>query len=156
MMYWVSLHLPCLKTVVGIELTILHSTILNRIPYNGGKVKIFIICHILKNNITCILITDLGCSFLTEQCTNQSVFPYLCNTSEKQLVCTYDHLTKVCMHNYNNTLNYLLCMWYNWWTVSLVNRDVIHIGGHFKLANRAILIASLHCFMMLHNTCDYK
>ena len=39
--------------------------------------------------------TDLGCSFLTEQCTSQSVFPYLCNTSETQLVCTYDHLTKV-------------------------------------------------------------
>ena len=42
--------------------------------------------------------TDLGCSFLTEQCTSQSVFPYLCNTTETQLVCTYDHLTKVCMH----------------------------------------------------------
>ena len=37
----------------------------------------------------------LGCSFLTERCTNKSVFPYLCNTNETQLVCTYDHLSKV-------------------------------------------------------------
>ena len=35
-----------------------------------------------------------------ERCTNESVFPYLCDTSETQLVCTYDHLTKVCHYNY--------------------------------------------------------
>ena len=40
----------------------------------------------------------LGCPFLTERCTNKSVFPYLCDTSETQLVCTYDHLSKVRMY----------------------------------------------------------
>ena len=45
----------------------------------------------------CLLFTTgLGCGFLTEPCTNQSVFPYLCNTSATQLLCTYDHLSKVC------------------------------------------------------------
>ena len=44
----------------------------------------------------CLFTTGLGCAFLTEPCTNQSVFPYLCDPSATQLLCTYDHLSKVC------------------------------------------------------------
>ena len=43
------------------------------------------------------IITGLGCDFFTEQCNNHNIFPYLCDTSVAQLVCTYDHLTKVCI-----------------------------------------------------------
>ena len=68
--------------------------IYNRIPYNGAKVKIV---TSYESYIMHLRIPDLGCDFLTERCTDQSVFPYLCNTSETQLVCTYDHLTKVRM-----------------------------------------------------------
>ena len=42
-----------------------------------------------------IHITGLGCDFFNEQCSNHIIFPYLCDTSVAQLVCTYDHLTKV-------------------------------------------------------------
>ena len=45
----------------------------------------------------CIFYTGLGCSFLNEQCTNKSVYPYLCGPSDNQQVCTADHLTKVCI-----------------------------------------------------------
>ena len=38
--------------------------------------------------------------------------------------------------------------------ISLANWDLMHFGGHFSLANR--MIFSVHCFMTLHNTCDYK
>ena len=41
--------------------------------------------------------TGMGCDFLTEQCNDHSIFPYLCDISMTQLVCTYDHLTKVCL-----------------------------------------------------------
>ena len=47
------------------------------------------------NKLSILCVIGLGCSFLTERCTNKSVFPYLCDTNEIQLVCTYDHLTKV-------------------------------------------------------------
>ena len=33
--------------------------------------------------------------------------------------------------------------WYIWRTISLANWDVMHIGGDFRLPNRAIL--SVHC-----------
>ena len=39
--------------------------------------------------------TDLGCSFLTEKCTNKSIYPYLCNVSAYPVTCTSDHLSKV-------------------------------------------------------------
>ena len=50
--------------------------------------------------------TGLGCSFLSQQCTNKTVYPYLCDgsidPSEEQFLmrrgrstCTYDHLSKV-------------------------------------------------------------
>ena len=51
------------------------------------------------------LMTGLGCDFLTEPCNDRSTFPYLCDTSPTQLVCTYDHLTKVC--NYCNVIVYI-------------------------------------------------
>ena len=54
--------------------------------------KAFVVFMYLKANSFAI---GLGCDFLTERCSHQSVFPYLCDTSETQLVCTYDHLTKV-------------------------------------------------------------
>ena len=41
-----------------------------------------------------------------------------------------------------------------WRTISMVNWDVMHIGAHLSYANRAIL--SVHCFMTLHDACDYK
>ena len=50
------------------------------------------------------LMTGLGCDFLTEPCNDRSTFPYLCDTSPTQLVCTYDHLTKVC--SYYNVIVY--------------------------------------------------
>ena len=46
------------------------------------------------------------------------------------------------------------CTRYIWRTISLANRDVMHIGEHFNLAKRVTL--SVHCFVTLHNTCDYK
>ena len=42
-----------------------------------------------------LLITGLGCSFLTEQCTNKSVYPYLCDENANPEICTSDHLSKV-------------------------------------------------------------
>ena len=53
--------------------------------------------------------TGLGCAFLTERCTNKSVFPYLCDARELQLVCTYDHLTKVHTTMYLPTVHYIFC-----------------------------------------------
>ena len=52
----------------------------------------------LANLRTSLFTSGLGCAFLTEQCTNKSVFPYLCDP-ETELVCTYDHLSKVCIHS---------------------------------------------------------
>ncbi|XP_065916878.1 uncharacterized protein [Dysidea avara] len=37
---------------------------------------------------------DLGCAFLTERCVNESVYPYLCDASSDEVMCTYDHLSK--------------------------------------------------------------
>ena len=51
------------------------------------------------------LMTGLGCDFLTEPCNDRSTFPYLCDTSPTQLVCTYDHLTKV--RSYCNVIVYI-------------------------------------------------
>ena len=53
--------------------------------------------------------TGLGCDFLTEPC-NDRTFPYLCDTSLPQLVCTYDHLTKVC--SYCNVIVYIYMRMY--------------------------------------------
>ena len=50
----------------------------------------------------------LGCAFLTERCTNKSVFPYLCDTSNRELMCTYDHLTKVCLTTTLSSVRYSL------------------------------------------------
>jgi len=50
-------------------------------------------------------ILGLGCLFLTRQCTDRTVYPYLCDPSENQPICTPDHLSKVynmltvCMQN---------------------------------------------------------
>ena len=41
------------------------------------------------------VITGLGCSFLTEQCANSSVYPYLCDINTNPVMCTPDHLSKV-------------------------------------------------------------
>ena len=65
--------------------------------------------------------TGLGCAFLNERCTNHSVFPYLCDTRDTQLICTYDHLTKVrtvCMYRHwheftSDMIGYLL-YWMDW------------------------------------------
>ena len=48
----------------------------------------------------------------------------------------------------------LLYMWYIWRTISLANWNTMHIGGHSSLVNR--VISSVHYFMPLHNTGDYK
>ena len=50
--------------------------------------------------------TGLGCDFLAQPCNDRSTFPYLCDASLSQLVCTYDHLAKVCMHSYRNDIVY--------------------------------------------------
>ena len=39
--------------------------------------------------------TGLGCSFLSQRCTNRTIYPYLCDERTEESVCTYDHLTKV-------------------------------------------------------------
>ena len=59
-------------------------------PLQWGKGELYSYVHVYH-----WFTTGLGCAFLTEQCTNKSIFPYLCDTSEIELVCTYDHLTKV-------------------------------------------------------------
>ena len=40
----------------------------------------------------------LGCSFVTQRCSNANVFPYLCEDNTDETMCTYDHLSKVCHH----------------------------------------------------------
>ena len=62
-------------------------------PLQWGKGKHLNLLILSPINYVCT--TGLGCDFLTERCTNFSIFPYLCDTSETQLVCTHDHLTKV-------------------------------------------------------------
>ena len=42
-----------------------------------------------------VTLLDLGCAFLTERCVNESVYPYLCDASSDEVMCTYDHLSKV-------------------------------------------------------------
>lgn len=39
----------------------------------------------------------LGCSFTTQRCTSTDVFPYLCEDNTDDTMCTYDHLSKVCV-----------------------------------------------------------
>lgn len=39
--------------------------------------------------------TGLGCSFLNQRCTNKTIYPYLCDVTTEQEICTYDHLSKV-------------------------------------------------------------
>ena len=50
--------------------------------------------HILISANVCVM-TGLGCSFLTENCTNSSVYPYLCDVNTNPIMCTPDHLSKV-------------------------------------------------------------
>ena len=68
-------------------------------PLQWGKGKALYIATLSFSNVKYLIhfcMTGLGCDFLTQQCSDHSIFPYLCDTNMTQLVCTYDHLTKVC------------------------------------------------------------
>jgi len=60
----------------------------------------YIQCYVIIYDLYAYIHTyvGLGCSFLTEQCTNKSVYPYLCDPNENLVMCTFDHLSKVCMY----------------------------------------------------------
>ena len=73
-------------------------------PLHGsGNVSGHCVCMYIINfdkfgQIHTVLCNNIGCSFLTEQCTNKSVYPYLCDPNENLVMCTFDHLSKVCMY----------------------------------------------------------
>ena len=86
--------------------TALHSIKQNPLRWGKGEDWVYVY---LIHNLMRIFTTGLGCPFLTESCHNESAFPYLCNTSQTQLHCTYDHLTKVhscVMHTYYHYVYY--------------------------------------------------
>ena len=90
----------------------------------------------LANLRTSLFTSGLGCAFLTEQCTNKSVFPYLCDP-ETELVCTYDHLTKVRIHS---------VIYY------LKNSLIVYIRRAIVLLNGVVLMVALLQLLLKLNT----
>ena len=69
---------------------------LNQLPLEWGKGTY--VCRRFDSSLCAIKLcmhSGLGCSFLNHRCINKTIYPYLCDESTEQDVCTYDHLSKV-------------------------------------------------------------
>ena len=78
-----------------------------------------------------LLYLGLGCSFLNEQCINQTVFPYLCDENVNRVICTFDHLSKV----WYVQVFYMMYL-------SVLRDDVLLLGV-------ALMVVLLHLLMIL-------
>ena len=95
--------------------------------------------------------TGLGCDFLTEPCNDRSTFPYLCDTSPAQLVCAYDHLTKVCIRSYCNVIvyTYVVIIYVSSIIVTYARATAITFG-------LALMVALLYFLLIVRITVELK